>query len=94
MPGTDGDSGHPIFVLFYVYDGILVDVGSFAMGAGYDGPSETLASDHFPLLGPRRQVHTTLLGAYDLRDEYMVEGTSKGIRYRRTNHFSTVPQKL
>ena len=51
--GTGSDDGGPFFVLFYVDDGILVEVSVVQDGRRLRRAMESLVLDYFRLLGPR-----------------------------------------
>lgn len=53
VPGSGGGAGDRYFVRFHVDDGILVEVLFFRDGRRLRRAIESLASDHFRLLGPR-----------------------------------------
>ena len=53
VPGNGSDAVDPFFVRFCVDDGILVEVCFFQDGRRLRRAIESLASDHFRLLGPR-----------------------------------------
>ena len=66
VPGNDSDAGDPFFVRFYVDDGILVEVRLFQNGRRFRRVIESLASDHFRLLGPHGSRDPPLLKAHKI----------------------------
>lgn len=63
VSGAGGNAGDQFFVRFYVDDGILVEVRFFQDGRRLRRAIESLASDHFRLLGPRGSGDPPLLEA-------------------------------
>ena len=79
VPGTSGDAGDPIFVRFYVAGSIVVEVRFFQNGRWLRRAIESLASDHFRLLGPRGLRDPPPVGhAYDFGMEYTFGKTGLG----------------
>ena len=63
VPGVGGNTESSFFVLYYVYDGVLVEVQWWTDGRRCMRAVQSLVSDHFRLLGDRGACDPPLLSA-------------------------------
>ena len=68
VPGPGSNAGNDFVVMYYVDDGILVDVQWWPGGRRCLRAVQSLASDHFCLLGERGLSDTPLLSAREITD--------------------------